>query len=579
MRRIGRRRFLKLAGITTLAGAAWTVCPALPSALAAQNAPAPRPVSVSLPPPRPLAGLRSAASFDTPLPLPGDHSFMGLMDGGARIELSATAAPLLPTDDIPPAPPLCFQTEHGQRPYWNPTLMVQRGATLRVRLINRLDAPTLLRWHGLLADWRMSGHPVQMLLPGAEFEYRVTVRNRAGIYPYHAVAPGFSGRQVHQGMAGLCIVDDEEERAALAAMDIEVAGASGTGAFQANLSRTGTGPSDIPLLFQDRRLDRDGVPVYAPSLDDRVSGLIGDVLTVNGVPGPRLDVATRLYRLRLVNMCNARILHVGLARADGTPQPFHLMGTDGGMLERPLPVPRLFLGPGERADILVDLRAASAGDDLYLVNLPFDPMRRAGAASGSPGSPGEGEAARLLRLRVALRVDYSLPLPVRLCDFPAGPAGSAIPTDAPRRLVVSRGEVMSRPSWLLNGQPFAMRHDTRTELPEDFPALRVAERKPEVWELVNDAASIPHPLHVLGYQLRVLERRDSPTQVAALAVDAAGRSAADTGIKDTVLVWPGETVKVLVDFRANADGPQRAALYSRVLECLDDGMVQDVALP
>lgn len=578
MRSIGRRRFLKLAGITALAGATWALAPTVP-ALAAQDATAPRPVTpvaVPPPPPRPVPGLHSADSFDTPLPLPGDRSFMGLMDGGARIELSATSDPRLPTGDMPPAPPLCFQTEHGGRPYWNPTLVIQRGASLRVRLVNRLDAPTLLRWHGLLADWRMGGHPVMMLLPGASFEYRVTLRNRAGIYPYHAIAPGFSGRQTHQGLVGLCIVDDEEERAALAAMDIEPLGAGGTGAFRATLPAPGNGPSDVPLLFQDRRLDRDGVPVYAPGLDDRISGLIGDVLTVNGVAGAKLDVVTRMYRLRLVNMCNARVLHVGLARPDGAPQPFTLMGTDGGMLERPLPLQRLFLGPGERADILVDLRAANPADEWHLVNLPFDPMRRAGATSGGAGAPGEGEAARLLRLRVMQRVDYAQPLPVRLCDVPSAPP---LPQGPPRRLHVSRGEVLGRPSWLLNGQPFTLRHDTNADLPDDFPAPRVPARTTEVWELSNDATSIPHALHLSGFQLRVLERRGSPPQVAALAVAPSGCSATDTGIKDTVLVWPGETVRVLVDFRDAPPETQRAALYSRVLECLDDGMVQDVSVP
>jgi suppressor of ftsI/bilirubin oxidase len=577
MRRIGRRRFLKLAGTTALTGAVWALRPGpWATALAAQDASAPRPVAVPPPAPRPLAGLATAATFDTPLPLPGDHSFMGLMDGAARIELSATAAPRQPADDTPAAPPLCLETDHAGRPYWSPTLVIQRGAALRVRLVNRLDAPTLLRWHGLTADWRMGGHPVMMLLPGATFEYRITVRNRAGVYPYHAIAPGFAGRQTHQGMTGLCLVDDEEERAALAAMDIEPLGAAGTGAYRRWGQDQGSGPSDIPLLFQDRRLDRDGVPVYAPNLDDRVSGLIGDVLTVNGVPGARLDVVTRMYRLRLVNMCNARILHAGLARADGAPLPFLLMGVDGGMLERPLPAQRLFLGPGERADILVDLRAANPGDELYVVNLPFDPMRRAGAASGGAGSPGEGEAGRLVRLRVMQRVDYDQPVPVRLCEIPPAPA---VPQGPPRRLHVARGEVMGRPSWLLNGQPFALRHDTGADLPDDFPAQRVPRREAEVWELSNDAVSIPHPLHLAGYQMRVLERRASPPQVAALAVDASGRSAAETGIKDTVLVWPGETVKVLVDFRDSPAEPQRAALYSRVLECLDDGMVQDVAVP
>lgn len=562
MQRIGRRRFLELAGWAALAsvGGQWP-------GEAARAAEAPL---------SPLSGgsLPGASAPTLPLPLPGDNGNMAIMDGATRIVLAATETRRRPAGQEPPPPVMAFEAINAGRMVWNPTLLVPRGASLRVRLRNDLTSPTLLYWHGLTADWRMAGHPALMLAPGAESECRVTVHNRAGVYPYHSLAPGFSGRQSALGMAGLCIVGDEEELAALAALDIEPLGASGARTYRP----TGPDavPTDIPLMFQDQRTGRDGASVYAPTLDDRISGFIGTEVRVNGATHARLDMTTRRYRLRLVNMCNARVLHIGLSASGGDPRPFTLMGTDGGMLERPLPVQRLFLGPGERADILVDLQAAKTGDEMALVNLPFDPMRRAGGVSGSAGTPGEGEAARLLLLRVVQRVEYDRPMPVRLCEAPPMPP---MPQPPPRRLVLSRGEDTGRPAWLLNGQPFALRHDTDAEPPADFPALRVAARGTEIWELVNDATSIPHALRLSGYMLRVLERSGSPTQVASLAVDTTGRSATDTGIKDTVLVWPGETVRVLVDFRDSPVGPQRAALYSRVLECLDDGMVQDVAIP
>ena len=46
---------------------------------------------------------------------------------------------------------------------------------------------------------------------------------------------------------------------------------------------------------------------------------------------------------------------------------------------------------------------------------------------------------------------------------------------------------------------------------------------------------------------RVLERETSPEQLAPIVVDDKGRLATDLGWKDTVLVWPGESVRIAVD--------------------------------
>ena len=71
----------------------------------------------------------------------------------------------------------------------------------------------------------------------------------------------------------------------------------------------------------------------------------------------------------------------------------------------------------------------------------------------------------------------------------------------------------------------------------------VARNAVETWLIRNYHTSMPHAMHLHGFQFRVLERETSPEQLAPLAVDARGRLATDLGWKDTVLVWPGESVQ------------------------------------
>jgi suppressor of ftsI/bilirubin oxidase len=78
--------------------------------------------------------------------------------------------------------------------------------------------------------------------------------------------------------------------------------------------------------------------------------------------------------------------------------------------------------------------------------------------------------------------------------------------------------------------------------------VRVEGGAVEVWEITNDVRSMPHSMHLHGFPVWVLQRRNSPPQVAEMAVDKSGRLPTDLGLKDAVLVWPGETVKVAVQF-------------------------------
>jgi suppressor of ftsI/bilirubin oxidase len=91
---------------------------------------------------------------------------------------------------------------------------------------------------------------------------------------------------------------------------------------------------------------------------------------------------------------------------------------------------------------------------------------------------------------------------------------------------------------------------------------------------------MPHAMHLHGFHFQVLERQTSPDQVAALKIDDRGRLATDLGRKDTVLVWPGETVRVAVQFALPAgpafSGDQIYVFHCHNLEHEDGGMMLGV---
>jgi suppressor of ftsI/bilirubin oxidase len=95
----------------------------------------------------------------------------------------------------------------------------------------------------------------------------------------------------------------------------------------------------------------------------------------------------------------------------------------------------------------------------------------------------------------------------------------------------------------------------------------------EVWEVRNAARGMPHPVHIHGFQSRVLSREGSPEQQSKLALDANGLAASDLGWKDTVTVWPGETVRIVTDFSHPYLGDQVYMVHCHNLEHADHGMM------
>lgn len=514
---------------------------------------------------RPHAG--SAVATGAPLPpdpefpsalrLPGAEGMLAMADAAGTFALTAKPVrhPVLPGK---PVRVLAYEMEHGGRTLLNPLLRVRSGAALRVKFWNGLDEPSIIHWHGLKVDSNNDGHPHYAVPGGATYDYQFTVANRAGTYWYHPHPHHVTGKQVYGGLSGFFVVEDDEELALQKALDLKL------------------GETDIPLLLQDRRFDDEGRPVYEPSAEERFHGYTGDRVLVNWTYRPHFLAASRVYRFRILNGSNARVYRL-VFRRGGKLLDFAVIGTDGGLLDQPRPVQEAFLAPAERVDVLLDLSAAARGDAVSLVSLPFDPMHAememGGNAQDMSGMHGmsmehsghgdhaamsaaaDGAELELLRIRVRDKVRYDRVVPQSLSRLGPAPESSF----SPRLVVLDQ----AKGRWRINGATYRA----------DATPIVVKRDTTEIWDIRNVAPTMPHPMHLHGFQFRVLSRSGSPEQQRRLAVTGSGLATTDLGWKDTVLVWPGETVRIATDFSHPFRGDQVYMLHCHNLEHEDGGMM------
>jgi blue copper oxidase len=408
----------------------------------------------------------------------------------------------------------------GRSPVWTlngqfpgPTLHLRRGETADITLTNRLSEPTILHWHGLDVPEAADGHPRLVIDPGGQYRYTFPVRDRAGLYWYHPHTHHRTAPQTYQGMAGLLVIEDPEE-SSLPLPDAA---------------------HELPLILQDKRLRGGTSLAYdAASMGpDMMLGYLGDTPFANGVAHATVPVDRTRYRLRLLNASNARIFDVGLS----TGVQMLLIGSDGGLLERTAPVDRVMLATGERADVLVDFSHHRPGDRVVLRSFPFEVpgmmgmgggmggrgMGRGmgGMMGGMAGVPPQGAGMDLLEFVVRDTPPLpGPPLPDVLSRLPA----AAFDARTPRRTFRFESAMMRH---TINGRVFVM----------DRVDFRVPRGTPEVWVFENPSG-LPHPVHVHVGQFRVLSRTGGRERVMPW----------EAGLKDTVLVLPGERVEVGVRF-------------------------------
>jgi len=466
--------------------------------------------------------------------------------------------------------------------YLGPILKFRSGQRVRIRLHNGLPQKFITHWHGMHVPFEADGHPSQAIDPGQSYVYEFTVENRASTNWYHPHTNMVTGAQAYAGLAGLIVVEDEEERAL-------------------PLPR---GEYDVPLVLQDRTFTENNQLLYARRGPVAMVGFLGERIVVNGRPDFAMDVAGRSYRFRVLNGSNSRIYK--LAWSDG--EPITVIATDGGLLERPVTRPYLMIGPGERYEIWKDFRPAQ-GREVVLESLEYrgimPPMyERMHGAGGSRGGMGmeprgmgaggrgmmggprgmmggmgpmgimarhipQGSRFTIARFRVSRKAPETSELPARLRKLKRlGPEDTVNP-GKPRPIAIgNRGRMFT-----LNGEVFEMHGAlpietfkvNTTHLMEIFHAHGGMEMEDGHQE--SGTASSPmggmggmnmammmamvHPIHLHGHYFQIVRRQAPETggmHGSAEGYETVKDGFVDEGYQDTVLAMPGERLTLIKPF-------------------------------
>ncbi|WP_420078023.1 multicopper oxidase family protein [Streptomyces sp. JL4002] len=259
------------------------------------------------------------------------------------------------------------------------------------------------------------------------------------------------------------------------------------------------GQYEVPIALRDARFDDTGQLVYV--MDD-VFGRT--TILANGRPTPYFEVAARKYRFRLLNSSNMRFFQLRLSDGGRITQ----IGTDGGLLERPFTTDTIGLSPAERADVVIDFSRYPVGTKIVLEN------------TLGPGTP--DQVGKVLRFDVVRTAPDPSRIPDVLRTLP--PMAKAT---VERTVVLSMDEDgRQEPRGFMDGQVWDPQRIDQT----------ITHGTSEIWTVTNTNKLVPHNFHMHLVQFRVLERNGAPV------------SPAEAGLKDTVRLFPGETVRLHATF-------------------------------
>ena len=402
--------------------------------------------------------------------------------------------------------------------------------------------------------------------------------DEAAMHWYHDHAEGVTRINAYAGLAGLYIIRDANEAALVRARLLP------------------TGEQELPLVIQDRLFQADGSLAYvadAPALNGwntlapkqtrtlpgfptnydpndpnvvvtgsqptHVPEMFGDIICVNGVAWPNLDVEPRQYRLRLLNGSDSRVYNLSFGGLS-----FWQIGTDGGLLNQPVAMTTIQIFPGERKDVVIDFSSLPLGSRLVVSNdAPFPYPTGAITAPTDPW-------ATVLQISVSKKRNLALsPLtqlsqltPLRGWDAatPLLPLVNTVPKGLTVRKIMlgegcdEYGRIMPLMGTVADG---TKRYQ---DPPDIFPALGSTE----VWEFWNSTADA-HPIHMHLVRFRPINRQKFKGKIQEkllsngwagvkfsappeATTDPVPAPAAEQGWKDTVVCPPGYITRILVTF-------------------------------
>ncbi|MBL1256585.1 multicopper oxidase family protein [Methylocystis sp. Sn-Cys] len=336
-----------------------------------------------------------------------------------------------------------------------PVLRYKQGEDLDVRLVNKLDLPATIHWHGMRGENAMDGvAPLTQaaVAPGGAFDYRRKL-SEPGLFCYRPSVYGKTPELIGRGLKGLLVVDEPDPLPT---------------------------DHDLLLVLDDWRLDAQGKieGAFGDASEARAAGRIGPTLAVNGKAAPATAEfqANSRVRLRLANLANARIM---ILTFDGV-QPF-VVAIDSQPCEAFEPVRRSIpVAPGARFELIFDMPATEGAKARVLLRGPNNSESEILVATA------KGARAEKRGLIYSLPSNPALPAEIKLNNakkvdlvIEPGPAGGA--------------------GWVING--------AATHGYDGPPLFSVKRGTPVTLGYVNKSM-VPLAMHVHGHAMRLLHDLD-----------------------------------------------------------------------
>lgn len=363
-----------------------------------------------------------------------------------------------------------------------PTIRQPLGRQSIVRFTNNsVGTPTSVHLHGMASLPQYDGYAEDLTPPGYYKDY-IYPNNRAATLWYHDHAIHHTAENVYRGLAGLYIVQDE---------------------LELNLPLP-KGEYDVPILIQDKQFSANGALIFD---DEGEDSQFGDIITVNGVAWPVMQVEKRKYRFRILNGSISR--SYGLSLSNGAP--FIMIGTDAGLMTSPVSVNNFRIGMAERYECVVDFSQYPVGTQIELRN------------TSPKNNEDYDNTNKIMRFDVvAAKGADTSSVPSTLRTVTPIPASSAVRT---REFRYERSNGL----WVINGKTWdANRIDANPQYGDV-----------EIWRLYNNSGGWFHPIHMHLVDMQLLDRNGKPPFPY------------ERGWKDVFYVGENESLRVIGKFGPN----------------------------
>jgi len=369
-----------------------------------------------------------------------------------------------------------------------PTYYVEKGTETIIRYLNKGEQTSSVHLHGSYTHSAWDGWAADEIQPGQYKDYYYPNTETARSIWYHDHAENHTAADAYYGQAGMYIIYDPAE----------------------DSLKLPTGKYDVPLAISDKAYQSNG---DLASPNGNTENFFGDIIHVNEQPWPYLSVEPRKYRLRFYDMSLSRPYTLYFADSDGNWIDFQVIASDSGLFGGPVTTNDLTIAMGERYEVVVDFcnhanKNITLGNDNQQQQINefdnTDKVMKFVVGGSVSDNTNNGNVPSTLNGNIQwpaqrTTVDHTF-------NFQQGGANE----------------------WTINGVDFMDANN------------RILARPPqgtvELWEVHHTGGPAVHPVHVHLVNLQVVSRTGGSRGL--LPYESAG-------LKDVVLLEPGETVQLL----------------------------------